>query len=440
MTKIRTILAAAVLAAAALPAAAQTNGSNSPYSRYGFGLLSDGANAFNKGMAGTAYGMRNGQQLNTKNPASYAAIDSLTFLFDIGLSLQNANIAQGSVKTNAKNTSVDYVTAGFRMAKGLGMSVGLLPYSTIGYSTSYASKLTTATGDVTQTNTYSGDGGLHEAYGGLGWAPFKGFSVGANAGYLWGTMEHTTLMSFSDANINSSRQAYEADVRTYKADFGLQYELRLNKKNSLTLGLTYGLGHKVGSRAYYYNQKVSSSTGSVSAGDTLSCNDAFELPHTFGAGLVWQHGESLRLGADYTYQKWGDVRYPTLVNTDAYGTQAYMTTKGQLTDMHQISAGMEYVPNPNGLRWGQRVRYTAGFAYSTAYIMTGADKGPKHYLASVGISLPIINMYSNRTRLNIAAQFEHVKPSMPGMIKENYLRLSIGLSFDERWFMKWKAE
>lgn len=29
---------------------------------------------------------------------------------------------------------------------------------------------------------------------------------------------------------------------------------------------------------------------------------------------------------------------------------------------------------------------------------------------------------------------------MPGMITENYLRFSIGLSFNERWFMKWKAE
>lgn len=440
MTKKSYILAAALMAAAAMPAAAQTNGSNSPYSRYGFGLLSDGANAFNKGMAGTGYGMRNGGQLNTKNPASYAAIDSLTFLFDFGLSLQNANIAQGSVKTNAKNTSIDYISAGFRMAKGLGMSVGLLPYSTIGYSTSYTSTLSTATGDVTQTNSFSGDGGLHEAYGGLGWAPFKGFSLGANAGYLWGSLEHSTLMTFDDSNINSTRQAYYTDIRTYKVDFGLQYELQLNKKNSLTLGLTYGLGHKIGSKAYFYNQKVSGSSGSVTAGDTLTCNGAYELPHTFGAGLVWSHGNSLRVGADYTFQKWADVRYPSLVNTDNYGTQAYMTTKGQLTDMHQVSLGAEYVPNPNGLRWRQRVRYTAGVSYSTPYITTDAGKGPKHYLASLGVSLPIINMYNNRTRLNIAAQYEHVKPAAPGMIKENYLRLSIGLTFDERWFMKWKAE
>ena len=48
---------ALIAAATALPTFAQTNGSNSPYSRYGVGLLADGGNAFNKAMAGTAYGM-----------------------------------------------------------------------------------------------------------------------------------------------------------------------------------------------------------------------------------------------------------------------------------------------------------------------------------------------------------------------------------------------
>lgn len=51
---------------AATTVKAQTNGSNSPYSRYGFGLLSDRAQGFNKGMSGLAYGMRGGSELNTK--------------------------------------------------------------------------------------------------------------------------------------------------------------------------------------------------------------------------------------------------------------------------------------------------------------------------------------------------------------------------------------
>ena len=69
---------------------AQTS-TNSPYTRYGLGELSDQHFGNSKAMGGIAYGLRNGLQVNAANPASYTAIDSLTFIFDIGLSLQNAN-------------------------------------------------------------------------------------------------------------------------------------------------------------------------------------------------------------------------------------------------------------------------------------------------------------------------------------------------------------
>ena len=437
MVTFRNIFTSLLLASATLPLAAQTNGSNSPYSRYGFGLLGDRGNAFNKGMAGTAYGMQNGKELNTKNPASYAAIDSLTFLFDLGLSMQNGNIAQGGVKTNAKNSSVDYVTAGFRVAKNVGMSLGLVPFSTIGYNTSSKEEIQASNQVLTKTTTFSGDGGLHEAYIGVGWAPFRRFSIGMNAGYLWGDLSHTVLMNFDDSNINSTRQAYETDIRTYKADFGLQYVQPLDKKNTLTLGLTYGLGHDIKRDAYYYNQKVV--TGSSASGDTLVCRNAFQLPHTLGAGITWTHDNSLRGGVDYTFQKWADMKFPMVVE-NAAGALEYVGRKDLFTDLHKVSLGMEYVKNPEGLRWRQRVRYRAGFSYQTPYTKIGGVDGPQHFLASVGVALPITNMHNSRSLINFSAQYERVKPKMAGMITENYIRFSIGLTFNERWFMKWKAE
>ena len=46
------------------------NGINSPYSRYGFGMMADRATGFNKAMGGVAQGFRDGQQINVGNPAS----------------------------------------------------------------------------------------------------------------------------------------------------------------------------------------------------------------------------------------------------------------------------------------------------------------------------------------------------------------------------------
>ena len=106
---------------------AQTS-TNSPYTRYGLGELSDQHFGNSKAMGGIAYGLRNGLQVNAANPASYTAIDSLTFIFDIGLSLQNANFKENGVSTNAKNSSFDYIAMQYRLCKRMGMAIGFLPY------------------------------------------------------------------------------------------------------------------------------------------------------------------------------------------------------------------------------------------------------------------------------------------------------------------------
>ncbi|MDY5451438.1 MAG: hypothetical protein SPG28_00885 [Alloprevotella sp.] len=426
------------LALLSIAAQAQTNGSNSPYSRYGFGLLGDGAGAFNKGMSGLAYGMRNGKELNTQNPASYSAIDSLTFLFDFGASFQNANLDAGGQKLNAKNTSVDYVTMGFRVAPKLGLALGLRPFSTIGYKvTSYSSFTSMEGAGVTQTQTFQGDGGLHEAFLGLGWSPVKNLSLGANIGYLWGNLYHTVYSEYSDASINKVQQIYDTDMRTFKADFGLQYEYRLHRNHTLTFGATYGLGHNLRSDAFYYNQNIASN--SSTATDTLVASHGYDLPHTFGAGLAWDYKGRLRVGFDYTMKLWSKAKSPMLM-TDEYGQQHYVSQTGAYDDQQVFTVGAEYVPEPEGLKKRKKIRYRAGFSYSTPYAKVNGQKGPADYCASVGAAFPIINTHNNRTFLNLAFQYEHAQPKSPGMIKENYLRVSIGITFNERWFMKWKAE
>ena len=77
------------------------NNTNSPYTRYGYGDLSDQSFGNSRAMGGIAFGLRDGAQINPLNPASYTAIDSLTFLFEGGVSLQNMNISGSGVKLNA---------------------------------------------------------------------------------------------------------------------------------------------------------------------------------------------------------------------------------------------------------------------------------------------------------------------------------------------------
>ncbi|HCJ47139.1 MAG TPA: hypothetical protein DHV83_06230, partial [Prevotella sp.] len=131
-----------------------------------------------------------------------------------------------------------------RLFRHFGVSFGLLPYSNIGYSYS----TTTSVGDVNKTysyNAYNGDGGLHQVYLGFGWEPIRNLSIGVNGSYLYGDYTRTVTNSYSNSSANALIKTYSADVRSYKLDAGLQYTLPLNKKDQLTLGLTYGMGHEI---------------------------------------------------------------------------------------------------------------------------------------------------------------------------------------------------
>lgn len=437
-TKILGIVVA--LATTAIPGTLSAqSGTNSPYSRYGFGIMSDRSQGFNKGMSGVAQGFRDGTAINPLNPASYSAVDSLTLLFDVGVSLQNANFKQGSLSTNAKNTSVDYVNAQFRAWRNVGMSVGLVPISYIGYnfSTSQTMADIDGTGEKLQTTTYDGEGGLHEVYLGAGWKIMKNLSIGANAGFVWGDYTHSIQAAFDDNDVNQYRRVYSADIATYKIDFGAQYWTLLSKKDYLALGATYSLGHKVNSNANFISQTANYS-GSVASGDTVKIKNAFEMPHTFAVGATWNHNNKWTVGLDYSIELWKNAKFPQLSSSN--GEVNYASKTGAFDNSQRITLGGEYLPNTFGVKYRDHIRYRAGVSYGTTYTKANGQGGARDILVSLGVGLPIANIINNRSTVNVAAQWEHIKPKGPGAITENYLRLCIGITFNEKWFQKWKVE
>lgn len=204
------------------------NNTNSPYTRYGYGDLSDQSFGNSRAMGGIAFGLRDGAQINPLNPASYTAIDSLTFIFEGGVSLQNMNISGGGVKLNAKNSSFDYLAMQFRLHPRVAMSIGLLPFSNVGYSVSESN-------EATETSPYStksltGEGGLHQLYVGAGVKVLKNLSVGVNASYFWGDITRSLTQLYPNtASAYSYIRQNAVSVSDYKLDFGLQYTQEFNK-------------------------------------------------------------------------------------------------------------------------------------------------------------------------------------------------------------------
>lgn len=155
----RKLILATLLLGTVISVNAQS-GTNSPYSQYGLGVLSDQTSGFNRGMNGVGLGFHEHNQINYLNPASYSAIDSLSFILDAGISGQITNFEENGVKKNANNANFEYVVAGFRAAKHLGVSFGVLPFTNVGYNYTESKKVGDVFPDQTHTTTFKGEGGF----------------------------------------------------------------------------------------------------------------------------------------------------------------------------------------------------------------------------------------------------------------------------------------
>lgn len=432
------ILTAALMLAISIGAMAQS-GTNSPYSQFGLGTLASEATGFNKGMNGLAYGFHERNQINHQNPASYSALDSLSFIFDAGVSLQLTQFEENGKKVNAKNGSIEYIVGAFRAWRHVGVSFGVMPISNIGYKYSNTANINAFpnphTKETTYSNTFNGEGGLRQVYLGAAWEPVRGLSLGANIAYMWGTLERSVTNTYSDVYVNTIAKKYTSDVKSYKADFGLQYTQRLSKKDELTLGLTYALGHKLNGTA---NVDVMSTNSQTNVKDTtkFAIDKALELPHSFGVGVMYSHNNQLKVGFDYELQQWKKLQFPEFsINNNV---SKYQLVDGLFTDRHRFTFGGDYCKSGKNHNLFHKMHYRAGVSYTTPYVKINGQDGPREISASLGLGIPVVNRYNNRSMLNISAEW--VNRSAIGLIKENSFRINVGLTFNERWFAKFKVD
>ena len=440
----------AALAFASINANAQ-NGVNSPYSRSGFGLISDKSMGFNKGMGGIAQGYRDGQSINTANPAALSACDSLTALFDIGISLQNGNFKMGETQQNARNSSFDYFSFHFRAINGLGVAISMLPVTNIGYNFTSENEVLDGT-DIQSNYKFTGNGGLHQVQLGFGWKVAKTLSIGANISYLYGDYNHTVNMPFSSTSSSSNSistitKYYTADISTYSFDLGAQYIQKLSAQNNMVFGFTYSLGHDINNDANVIITSSNSSTA-TSNSETKTAQNAFQLPNTFAAGITFYHSYSFLAGLDVEVQKWSNVKFPN----NQTNTQEYTSTKGQFNDKIKVAAGLSWTPDLLSSSITKKTTYKFGGFYSKSYAnVEGIQLSDKPYELGLtaGMTLPLANGNTNggTPKLNISFQWTHsnipylnVATNAQNKLTENYLKLCLGLTISDRWFYKWKVK
>lgn len=408
-----------------MPSAHAENGINSPYTRFGFGQLALPEMGIHKAMGGTGIATRNYNQIDMLNPASYSTVDTLTFILDMGLSLQSTVFNEGTSRRIARNASFDYIATQFRLRPGLGMTMAYLPYSNVGYSYSNVQNVRQDDdGTVTSTNSYTGEGGLHQVVIGLGWQPLRWLAIGINGTYTYGYLEHrvdnTYNESYSSSSTISSRtKIYSADISGLNYDAGLHLILGPEKER-VVIGATYVPARRLTGQPYTVDYVATS--GIASSADTIR-HTPLTMPETLGAGLSWKHGDHLLLAAD--------ARLSRFSASEFFGSRGL--------DQWRASVGMQYIPEYNRHNFLRCMHYRAGLHYATPYYNVNGLAGPTEYGASLGIAIPILNRWNQRSTVNLSGQYIHMHPASPAMMAENYFRLNLSVSFIENWFTKWRV-
>ena len=300
---------AGILLAPVLLLAQFNNNTTSPYSRYGLGDLQPYNFGRTTAMGGATFASRNAQQINAANPASYTSVDSLAFLFEFGVIGKFSNFSNDITSTNANDVNFRYFAMSFQIKNWLATSLGLMPYSDVGYDVE-VTQSAEIVGDV--LHKYYGTGSLSKAYWGFALDPAENISFGLNVNYIFGSLTQNAEQYALQISDFDNLQKYEnIRVSDFGLTFGFQGTLPIKENESITLGAV--LESKPKYTAFYSDltRKIISGTGGYH--DTLNIQNeekaSIEFPLTVGLGLSYVKQNKLEINADYYHQAWSKAKF-----------------------------------------------------------------------------------------------------------------------------------
>ncbi len=407
---------------------------NSPYSKYGLGVLRPQTFGTNFAMGGIAIGLRSERNIGLLNPASYTALGVTTF--DVGVVSNSLWLDDGTQSQYQSNPYISHLAFGFPVIKNTwGMSFGVLPYSAVGYQYDEVISDPIA-GDISFYN--EGTGAINKVYFGNGFAvnidTTSNVSFGFNGYFLFGALNFDQKAIYGNvANGLNIWKIKDISVADFGADVGIQYQKTFTnsdgEKTSIVIGATHGLAANLnGNRT----ELTRTFTGDIDFGtikDTVTFIDDVEniskIPVETGLGFSIEKKRKWLVGLDYKVANWGRI-----VSDDPL--YSFVTN-------FKVAAGGQIIPKYDGRNYFQRMAYRAGFNYSSSYLsINGTDW--TEYGITFGIGLPIRRTESTYPKLNLGVEYGSRGTTDAGLIKENFLNFNVGITVNAIWFQKRKYD
>lgn len=395
----------------------------SPYSYFGIGTKFLSKTAEENIMGGVGAATSDPVHLNFSNPAGLAGLRFTSYA--LGVVNNNNTLIGESITEKASAFSISYIAVGFPLGKNGGMSAGIKASTGVGYNITEGS-----VEDVEGLLTSEGSGGTNSLFMGLGYTLFKGFSVGLEGNYVFGTAVHTSTQQQQDFAYDI-RNKNETVIRGFDTKLGLQYHLVTSKKHALNLAFVVlkskDISLEESSNIYngFFNLESESILSQLSA-NSYSGVITSPLNKTFGVA----YGE---------FNKWQASAEYSFANASSYSGSAMSSNFENLTfeDYQRISVGGYYIPKFNSISsYFSRVIYRAGIKYENTGMQID-NTSINDFGISFGVGLP---MGKGLSDLNIGLEYGSKGKVTSTLIQEKYLNVRIGLSLGDLWFRERKID
>ncbi|MCD6012695.1 MAG: hypothetical protein K0Q79_2557 [Flavipsychrobacter sp.] len=411
-------------------ASAQLTGENNPYSKYGIGELVNSNNAALRAMGNITSAYKNPNVLNSDNPSSYAFMQHTTF--EIGGTASTRAISGSGFNYNTGTAKLAYVNMGFPIGKNAGLSFGFKPYAYTYYT--MVDTLDAGSSPVGRLERrYNGDGGINYAYLG-GAAKYKGLSIGFNLGYMFGTIRSITRASPIDTPY--TRTTYTSFFNNYTRigglnwKVGVMYERKLDSNYTLRLGGTFALNQNLFERlnayqiSHYYLPDTLIYDTLYNSGEQQG---KLTLPMSFSIGAMLVKNNKWGAGIDFSLAQWSGYK----------STPDTLMAAGVGSSSYKLSLGGELTPDVNSIRnYLARVTYRLGMYYGTDYLKLNNTALPC-YGVTAGASLPFRR---SQSQLHFAVDVGRLGTTEKNLMQHTYVRFTLGVSINDRWFVRKKYD
>ena len=397
------------------------NGTVSPYSFFGIGDLRSPGTIENQMMGGLSM-YTDSIHLNIRNPAAYGKL-RLT-VYALGLSHKEIKLESFTAEEKSSVSNLDYLSIGIPLSPKIAAGFGLKPYSAVGYNLLSESL---NSNQATVTNQYNGSGGLNQVYLSIGFEAAKSLHFGATANFNFGTISNRRVQSVENVQFGTIDRR-ESRINGFDFNYGATFTPTFKDKYTLFTSVTLNTQANLTSENSQSIGSFSLNTGAdievidVDLDAQGLAKTDLKIPTRTTLGLGFGEDKKWFLGGEYSFQGLSSFTNDFV----DVGNISYQ-------DASSIAVGAFFVPDYSSFaNYLKRVTYRAGVRMDNTGMVVN-NKEINDFGITFGLGLPLGNSFSN---LNLGFELGSRGTTTADLIRENYFKVTIGLSLNDRWFIK----